>query len=225
MYELRQERFTTPRGKPVSMWVRADTNDHNTLASCLTEDEYGLRQLHLEGKALDIGAYTGGVTVALAVDNPNLHVTAIEPVPGNVELLLRNLAANDLLERVTVIEGAAGDGSEVNIRYGYSGSELACHHAFVGNMSLLEEPGPDNPHTLVTLRSMPIPAGDFSFVKIDCEGCEWDIDLSSVPHIRGEWHPVRGHTRPEFLERLMDTHEVVFSGPEAGPGGFVAVWR
>ena len=226
MYELRQERFTTPRGQPVSMWVRADTNDWNTLASCLNEDEYGLRPLHLEGKALDIGAYTGGVTVALAVDNPDLQVVAIEPVPDNVVLLRRNLEANDLLERVTVVDGAAGDGSEVNVRYGYSGSELACHHAFVGNLSMLHEPGPENPHTVRRVRTQTLEGlGDFAFVKIDCEGCEWDIDLSSVPHIRGEWHPVRGHTRPEFLERLMDTHEVVFSGPEAGPGGFVAVWR
>jgi len=225
MYEPRQERFTTPRGRPVTMWVRDGTNDWNTLASCLNEDEYGLRDLHLDGEALDIGAYTGGVTVALAVDNPNLHVTAIEPVPGNVDLLFRNLEANDLSERVTVYQAAAGDGSEVNVRYGYSGSELACHHAFVGNMSLLEEPGPDNPHTLVTLRSMRIPPGPFSFVKIDCEGCEWDVDLLAVPHIRGEWHPVRGHTQDDFLRRLDGTHEVAFSGPEEGPGGFVAVWR
>ena len=208
------------------MWIRADTNDHNTVNACLNGDEYGLRDLRLSGKALDVGAYVGGVTVALAMDNPDLHVTAIEPVPGNVELLLKNVAANDLMSRVTVIEGAAGDGSEVNIRYGYSGSELACHHAYVGNMSLLEEPGPDNPHTVTRMRSQTLRSlGDFAFVKIDCEGCEWDIDLSPVPQIRGEWHPVRGHTRDEFLRRLDGTHEVSFTGPIEGPGGFEAVWR
>ena len=226
MYELRQEGFRTPRGQPVTMWLRADTNDFNTANACLNGDEYGLRDLRVSGKALDIGAYTGGVTVALAVDNPDLHVTAIEPVPGNVELLRRNIEANGLVGRVTVIEGAAGDGSEVNVRYGYSGSELACHHAFVGNMGMLEEPGPENPHTVSRMRSQTLRSlGEFAFVKIDCEGCEWDIDLSAVPHIRGEWHPVRGHKQVDFLERLIDTHEVTFSGPVAGPGGFVAVWR
>jgi FkbM family methyltransferase len=225
MYEPREESFRTPRGQTVTMLVRADTNDWNTLASCLNEDEYELRGLHLVGRALDIGAYTGGVTVALAVDNPELKVVAIEPVPGNVELLYRNLEANGLLDRVTVHEAAAGDGGDVNLRYGYSGSELACHHAFVGNMSMLEEPGPDNPHTLVTLRSMRMPAEPYSFVKIDCEGCEWDVDLAPYPLIHGEWHPVRGHTQAEFIERLIDTHEVTFTGPPEGPGGFVAVWR
>ena len=219
--------FTTPRGTSVQMEVRPDTNDHNTLNSCLTEDEYGLRDLYLEGWALDIGAHSGGVTVALTADNPDLRVVAIEPVPDNVVLLRLNLERNGLLERVTIIDGAAGDGSEVNIRYGYSGSELACHHAWIGNLSLLSEPGPENPHTLRQLTSV-IPATlrpDFVFAKIDCEGCEWDVDLSDVPHVRGEWHPVRGHTRADLLGRLEGTHEVTFTGPEAGPGGFVAVWR
>ena len=218
--------FRTPRGQMVEMEIRPDTSDYNTVNSCLNEDEYGLRNLHLTGSALDIGAHIGGVTVALAADNPELQVVAVEPVPDNVVLLRRNLEANGLSGQVTVMDAAAGDGSEVNIRYGYSGSELACHHAWIGNLTMLYEPGPENPHTVRRVRTKTLQGlGDFAFVKIDCEGCEWDIDLSSVPHIRGEWHPVRGHTRPEFLERLMDTHEVTFSGPEAGPGGFVAVWR
>lgn len=227
MYELLEGRFVTPRGRMVSMHYRADTNDFNTLYSCLTGDEYGLRDLHLTGSALDIGAYLGGVTVALAIDNPSLRVTAIEPVPGNVELLRRNLDTNGLSdERVTVIEGAAGDGSDVNVRYGYSGSELACHHAFVGNMSLIADPAPENPHTVKRMASLPMGGiGDFDFVKIDCEGCEWDVDLSRVPLVRGEWHPVRGHTQLEWVARLIETHHVTTTGPAEGPGGFEAVLR
>lgn len=219
--------FRTPRGRTVNMAVRPDTNDWNTLSSCLTEDEYGLRDLHLEGWALDIGAYTGGVTVALVADNPSLHVVAVEPVPENVALLRHNLELNELTERVVVLEAAAGDGSEVNIRYGYSGSELACHHAWVGNTSLIEEPGPENPHTLRTMRSVTIASlgYEFSFVKIDCEGCEWNVDLSAVPHVRGEWHNVRGHTQEEFATLLGHTHNVTFDGPLEGPGGFAAVLR
>ncbi len=225
MYEPHLERFTTPRGRPVTMWVREGTNDHNTLVSCLTEDEYGLRDLHLEGWALDVGAYLGGVAVALLMDNPDLQVVAVEPVPGNVELLRRNIEVNELTARCEVIAGAAGNGSEVNIRYGYSGSELACHHAFVGNMSLLAEPGPETPHTLVKMRTQTIPSlGEFVFAKVDCEGCEWDLDLSAIPLVRGEWHPTRGHTQADVLALLPD-HKVTFSGPEDGPGGFEAVLR
>jgi len=222
MYDLVEATFTTPRGSSVRMTYRTDTNDWNTLASCLTEDEYGLRDLHLTGRALDIGAYLGGVTVALTVDNPDLSVVAIEPVPGNAELLRRNVEF--LGHRVLVVEGAAGDGNDVNIRYGYSGSELACHHAFVGNMSLLSEPGPDTPHTVQRMRSRKIGTG-WDFAKVDCEGCEWDVDLAPIPLIHGEWHPIRGYTQADFLRRLEATHDVTFSGPVEGPGGFVAVRR
>ena len=227
--------FRTPRGRPVSMAIRAGTNDWNTTNACLTEDEYGLRDLHLEGWALDIGAYTGAVTVALAVDNPELQVVAVEPVPDNVELIHRNLALNGIEDRVIVVDAPAGDGSRVNIRYGYSGSELACHHRYVGNMSLLEEPGPENPHTVQAMTSLTIGTlglvdhglvgREFSFAKVDCEGCEWNLDLSGVSLIHGEWHPVRGHTQAEYAKRLAATHDVAFTGPVEGPGGFTAVRR
>jgi FkbM family methyltransferase len=226
MYQIIRQTFRTPRGAHVTMFYREDTNDWNTLTSCLTEDEYGLRNLHLAGRALDIGAYIGGVTVALLADNPELQVTAVEPVPDNVALLRQNLEANELADRCTIIEGAVGDGRKVNIRYGYSGSECATHHAFIGNVSLIAEPGPDNPHTVRKMTGQKVPnLGEFEFAKIDCEGCEWDVDLSSVPRIRGEWHPVRSHIRDEFLQRLAATHEVTFSGPTEGPGGFEAVAR
>ena len=223
MYDIYQQAFRTPRGHMVDMWLRQNTNDWNTLASCLNEDEYGLHNLQLTGRAIDIGAYLGGVTVALLEDNPGLEVVAVEPVPSNVELLRRNVEPYG--DRVTVIDGAVGDGSKVNIRYGYSGSELACHHAYVGNMSLIPETATDVPHTVRQVKTRKLPSlGTFDFAKIDCEGCEWEVDLSGVPRIRGEWHPVRGHIRDELRTRLPN-HDITFDGPENGPGGFEAVLR
>lgn len=221
--------FMSPRGRPVSMALRPDTNDFNTTYSCLNEDEYGFKDLHLDGWALDVGAYTGGATVALLVDNPDLRVVAMEPVPENVALIHRNLAANDLTERAVVLETAAGDGGEQHIRYGYSGSELACHHAWVGNMSLITDPGPETPHILRKMQSVTLASllkdYPFSFVKIDCEGCEWDFlrKAQRLSVIRGEWHPTRGHTQADFAALLAKTHNVTFSGPLEGPGGFEAV--
>ena len=117
----------------MTMNVREGTNDHNTAQACMTQDEYGLAGLHLCGEALDVGGYAGGVTIGLLMDNPELHVTIIEPLPANLELIRSNLEANGLTERATVIAGAAG--TDPLIAYNGRSTEVAEHHRFVGNAS------------------------------------------------------------------------------------------
>lgn len=230
--------FSTPRGRPVVMHLRIGTNDHNTLYSCLTEDEYGLKDLHLSGWALDVGAYIGGVTVALAVDNPDLRVLAVEPVPDNVSLLMDNLLENGCTDRVPVVEGAAGPPGEsrLTVHYGYRGEEHLEHHAYVGNTTLADEYGGEAEHD-----TLDVPAYGLGFLldqygidelallKIDCEGGEWaflaDPAIVRAQRIVGEWHPTKGHVLGDMLALLDATHEVVFTGPQSGPGGFSAVRR
>lgn len=227
--------FRTPRGTPVRLHYRELTNDWNVLYSALNEDEYGLRERYLGGLALDIGAHIGGVTVGLAIDNPELHVIAVEPVPDNARLLRWNVAENGLGDRVTVIEGATGRG-EVPVQHGFRGSESALHHAFVGNSSLLV----GNSSLLVgegdydTITYPGLTLGDLAYadvalLKIDNEGGEYDflddplVSLCEV--IVGEWHNVGGHVQGDTAALLGATHDVTFSGPVAGPGGFLAVRR
>lgn len=223
MYDQHLEAFRTPRGRPVQLWVREGTNDHNTAYSALDEDEYRLADLHLTGAALDVGAHIGAVSIALLADNPGLALTCIEPVPDNVWLLERNLAENGLT--ATVLHGAAGDSGR--IAYRYTGSENALHHAFIGNATLLER---SRLHAVAE-----VPTHDLaeftplSLLKIDCEGCEWSFlrgpALAKVACIVGEAHNVPGHPEParelhELLDPLFDVH---ISGPESGPFGFRAV--
>src|SRR6185369_11814003 len=119
----------------------------------------------------DVGGYLGSVGIALAIDNPGLEVTIIEPVPPNADLIERNIAANGVGDRVYVIRGAVGDGTHpVTVAYGYTGDEAAEHHAFVGNSTLgLDHPGETvtyiHPFTLAQI-------GERDFMKIDCEGGE-----------------------------------------------------
>ena len=193
MDTVTQGTFTTPRGRTVTMKYRADTSDWNTLSSCMTEDEYHFADLHLVGTALDVGAHIGGATVSLAIDNPDLRVVAVEAVPPNVELLRQNIELNGLSDRVTVVDAAAGRGRTATINWGFTGSETARHHAYIGN-SLL----PDRekfPHQQAevrvrTLASLDSEFGPFCFAKVDCEGCEYAfLDGTSVlPLIRGEEH-------------------------------------
>lgn len=232
-YPVVTDGFHTPHGRPVRMSYRLDTNDYNTLFATLDSDEYHLPK-GLTGMALDIGGYLGSVGIALAVDNPDLHVVIVEPVPPNADLIRRNIEDNGVGDRVSLIEGAAGHGGEtVEVWYGYRGSESLEHHAFVGNSTLAYESSPTAHESVLYvgkgLADFVAEYGPLAFVKIDTEGAEWAFldspAVKDVETIVGEWHPVRGHTQADMLALLDDTHEVTFDGPQAGPGGFRAVRR
>ncbi len=232
------EAFRTPRGRPVQAITRIGTNDHNTMYSCLDEDEYELRELHLTGVAVDVGAYLGGVSIALAMDNPTLRVIAVEPLPANAQLLRENVERNGLAEQVTVLHAAAGalgqttEGTAWNWRTTGFLSETMHHHRFVGGSTLaLDNPGIEhdtvqNPsYSISTLLEL-AEAEEFSFLKIDCEGCEakvlTDPAVAKVARIVGEWHP--WYMDEAGLHELLDaTHQVRTWG--TGPGGFEAVRR
>jgi FkbM family methyltransferase len=232
--ETRQHGFRTPGGHEARMTYRVGTNDWNTLWASLNEDEYRLPR-GLSGRAVDVGGYLGSVGIALALDNPDLAVTIIEPVPPNVDLIRENVALNGLGDRVTVIAGAVGKGGEsVDVWYGYTGTEAAEHHGFVGNSTLAYDanhkmlPHETVTYTAIGLRDLIAEYGPLEFVKVDTEGAEWAFlsgDLSVVKTIVGEWHPVRGHTQDDLAAILVRTHDVTFTGPDEGPGGFWATCR
>lgn len=218
MYELTEGRWTTPRGNAATLTYRRDTNDYNTIQSAIGEDEYHLAGLHLTGFALDIGAHIGSVTIALALDNPELRIAAVEAVPANVELLRRNVERNGIADRVTIIHAAAGDGSQQRIAWGFRGSELATHHAFIGNSNLPADSEHDE--ALVPGISLAdLVGGPIAFAKVDCEGCEYPFldgpALLLVERIHGEEH---------YGPLDLPGFEVTYSQNEA-PRGFAAVRR
>ena len=232
MYEVTEGSFRSPGGQALTVFYRKDTNDWNTVSATLTGDEYHLPR-GLSGRAVDVGGYLGTVGIALAADNPGLAVTIIEPVPPNAALIRRNIEANGLSDRVTLIEGAAsGDHEPVTVWYGYRGNEAAEHHAFVGNSTLAYDGSGILPHEEVTYTPLTLADlladGEIDWLKIDTEGAEWSFLTGPVEMVReivGEWHPVRGHTLADMAALLGPTHVVTFDGPQTGPGGFRAVRR
>lgn len=226
--------FRTPRGVQALMTIREGTNDWNTLNACMTEDEYGLRDWHGTGWALDIGGYLGGVGIGLALDNPGLRVLIVEPVPDNIRLIHQNIDRNGVRDRVTLIEGAIGDGGPVSVWHGYSGTVTAEHHRFVGNSSLAYDHGGELAHEETAYLSIPLAAliamtgaDRIDLVKIDCEGGEWaflaDRAVARCDVILGEAHAVRGHRGDDIVALLADTHDVTISGDGAGTCEFRAV--
>lgn len=232
------------------MFYRENTNDWNTITASMTEDEYNLASLpKLSGAAIDIGAYIGSVAIGLALDNPDLRVFCIEPVPGNAELIRQNIEINKVRDRVTVIEAAAGGptDTETIVDWGYIGEPHLEHHAFVGNTGLVYEYGsnPTYQHQTTVARCYSLTSllkeagvNRLDLLKIDCEGCEWcvlsDPATDRIDIIVGEWHnmainvPSRPDLRipcPETISRLLPNHNIEFSGPELGPGEFFAIHR
>jgi FkbM family methyltransferase len=226
----------TPHGRPAKFLCRPWTSDLATVGATNRlwgnlVDEYHLPE-GLTGWALDVGAHIGSVTVPLLLDNPELRVVAIEAVPDNVDLLTRNLALNGVTDRCVVMAGAAWKGKgSVEVEFGYTGSETAETHAYIGSVS----PWMDNPGTAT---KVPVPVftlkdalahtdGEFVWVKSDCEGCEHHFLagplLKRLAYITGEWHHRDGS--PEaFTARLSKTHEVEWS-EGIGGGPFKAVRR
>lgn len=241
IYPILQHTWITPKGNLAHFAYREGTSDWNTITSIMVQnDEYGLAALDLTGLALDVGAHLGAATIALLLDNPSLSVIAVEAVPPNVEMIRRNLALNGLEDRCRVVGLAASapgiDHTEV--WFGSRGDENAEHHAFIGNSKLVyDSPGTKDYQTaVVACISLGALLGrrEASFIKIDCEGCEWgflsDPTVSQVARIHGEWHPTGNHRRPDIVALLSQTHDVTTSAPagvdpEVGPGGFVAVRR
>jgi FkbM family methyltransferase len=218
--------FRTPRGAAVRMAVRSGTADYNNALSCLNEDEYGLASLDLgDSVALDIGAHIGGVTIALALDNPAAHVIAVEALSANIEVLRHNVEANGVGDQVTIIHGAATKPGvkSATVRWNFDANESGQHHRFIGNAQL-DGTGPGEAEEVGGWSLADLPA-DIAFAKIDCEMCEYDVFTSPavkrIAEIRGEYHG--GFQR--IADMLDKTPHVTQTGGLETTGGFRAVRR
>lgn len=224
----------TPHGQRALYAVRPSTNDAALVGGIVGDDEYDLANITVSGWALDIGAHIGTVSIALAIDNPDLRVVAVEALSDNVAVLRESIEANGLRERVLVEHAAADEGSEpVSITYGWSRADnqpddYMRDSRFIGGMveandtSTVEVCSPLSLGAILDRYEI----AEVALLKIDCEGCEWqflrsprvkDIDL-----IIGEYHNAGGLAT---LQDLLPDHEVTQAGGLPDIGLFRAVRR
>lgn len=187
--------------------VRDGTTDWNTIYSCVVDDEYGFGHRAVDGlQVFDIGAHVGGVGVWLADRGAN--VVMVEPVPGNAEQCRKNLRLNNL---PGIVEEAACGVSFVNL--GPEGDA----HEFISNSAGGRTERALEVRTM-SFFSLVMKYGEPDIVKLDCEGGEWDVLLSSgierVPLIVGEYHPHPGGAdfRGKDIACLLPNHDVWYEG-------------
>lgn len=212
--------FTTPWGVEVKASWRGNTNDQNTLISCLEEDEYEIQKLPNKGVAVDLGAHIGGVTLALA--SKGLNVLAVEMFPENMKLLIENIIANGWYgEKVNVTQAAVvgykgSDEKEVTAYYTDSSTEFGKAHKFIGTILENKFIGDTKKHgesikvPVISLGELLKDVEVVEFMKVDIEGGEWEVisdssndTLNKIKRIAVEIEGLGGAvTTGDFLDLL-----------------------
>lgn len=208
-------------GKDIKAQYREDTNDWNTLFSCLNEDEYGIGKLPEQGQAVDLGAHIGGVTLALATKGWKIY--AIEMLPENMELLHDNIELNGFdggtitTCRAAIVGRATKLGDEMTAYYADDSSEAGKAHKFIGTVMEEKYIADTQKHgeaikvgiqsLTYTLKDIPI----CDFLKIDIEGAEWEVirntpatTLNKIKRIAAEIESLDGKpvSTGDFLKLL-----------------------
>lgn len=222
--------------------VRDGTDDMAIVEEIMVHDVYHLRGVDLspilnvpqrtdvdidlrDQVVLDIGANIGAFTMTCV--RMGATVVAVEPEPGNVDLLSRNVSANRADRHVTIIPAAIGATAGTAYITGTAGTAYTT--------------GPIGTTERVEVRQMTLASLldgwlKVALLKVDTEGSEHAI-LTACPHdelakvdlIVAELHGPA--TCPwmdaphwgEIVEHLLETHAVdLFGRPSEGGGHLYA---
>lgn len=182
----------------MDIWVIKET--------CLDRDyeQYGV-PLQAGWTVIDIGGGLGDFTL-FASRLPSTSVYVYEPFPESAELLRQNLFLNQV-DNVQVHQQAVGaQNGQLTLK---TGTGVAVRHS----TAQVDAKG-DITIESVTLDDVVdgIEAGMINFLKMDCEGGEYDIlfhasdlTLSKIQHICMEYHDdLTPHTHHELVTFLQD---------------------
>ncbi len=165
---------------------------------------------------VDVGAHCGTVSVRMAkIVSPTGFVIAVEPIPGNADLLERNLRVRGLLPRCLVVRAAVGAEESRSVM-------VRGEHTTTWHMVAPGETETASEQVVVQrlddiCRSHPRP----DFIKVDIEGAELDLlqgaretMSASRPiwlfemHSAGSWQLVADFFAEGYRAYFLDGSEV-----------------
>lgn len=227
-------KFTTPWGAEVETWIREDTQDWNTMQSCIVEDEYLVSELpEACGEGLwcvDIGAHAGGFS--LAALSKGYNVIIVEPIPENIDSLTKNIERNGWSDNVLIYQNAIHHTSNnsLTITYGDTSTDFGRIHRFIGNTNYGSVQNKNLTKINVQTVSIDDILKDFESIemfKIDCEGAEWQAfstfkTFNKVKRFVAEVHPpgTTKNLRASFGNFLDETYKdktLFYFGDQFGP--------
>ncbi len=187
------------------VFLRGGTRDFHIFHRIFVRDEYGLDGLTFDagGAVIDVGAHSG--LFALRVAGLGASVVAVEPDPGNLELLRRHVEENGLADRIRVVPQAIA--AEPG-RFRLLEADDPCAH----RLGSLDDSRAGCEVEATTLTALVDGlSGACALLKLDCEGGEYAIlsaaasaVLARVRRVRMEFHVEEGHPDdPAQLERLL----------------------
>ena len=165
----------------------------------LYEDSYGLKELNFGSQdiAIDIGANVGFVSIYLAKKYPNLKILAFEPCKNTYHVLRENLSKNKIENVETFNFAVSGNGRNLSLLKAPNNSGMA--NAFLTEKLKKKALNKYN-FTIEETRSKTLDSifrenkiNHCSFLKLDCEGAEFEIIentkvLDKIDNIAVELH-------------------------------------
>ena len=161
--------------------------------TCVDHDYLSPADFQPHWTVVDIGAGLGDFTVFAAKQCPDGVVFAYEPLEESFQLLQHNLALNQITH-VKIFQQATASSS---------GSMTAAHEPgkAVSTRFVAETAGIGAKEGLIPVISLAeilnrLPDGRCHLLKVDCEGCEFDLLMNSPPELLAQ------------VERLsVETHD------------------
>lgn len=216
----------------VTLIVRCNSSDDAVVTGIIAGDEYLLTERNFSGWAIDLGAHIGSASVLLLSRNPDLRVIAVEPLPGNVDILAQNLAPYG--ERAVIVAAAAGDGDSIEIGYDFGGIDLPEDYRISNHFIGRHLPDGKSDRETVTVPTVTLVGlmaehgiDEIALVKTDCEGGEYQFFADPAANARvrvivGEWHDDSGQ---RIRELLAGTHDFVRFAPVRPSGDVTGLFE
>jgi FkbM family methyltransferase len=178
-------------------WLRGNVRFRHMYRSILEVFDYGeYEPLGVEGRVVvDVGAFVGDSAIYFALKGAK-RVIAVEPHPGAYAEMLDNIRLNNL-EGVIV---------PVNAGLASKPGKVCVGDADVSDTLVIYHRAGDCPNTIPVvalgelISRFSIGSGD-AVLKMDCEGCEFDVVLNDYEHVR------------LFRELIFEYHSYVVNKP------------